>query len=473
MTSTPDLQLLDGCDDPASVLGYAREQKAAEDRAGRELMRAAARWVSMHSTDTLVGPVDAWHERSLPLGGEGCPEIAEFAVIEFAAALGKSTESGRRYLARSAEGHYRLTRCWSRLEAGDLPAWKLGMIADQTMSLSPAAAAFVDQHVAPVAHKVGPAQLMRLVEEGKARFDPEQTEVDRLVAAEARKFDIAIAEAGVDGVVRTDGGLDLADALDLEAAVADLAHQLLLDGCTESLDVRRSMALGLLARGQRALETDETDGDVGDGGDVGDVGEGAGRPEPAERQIVLHAHIAAAAVTGAAGIGGAVDLARVQEVLQAITTEQVREWCGNPRAKVTVKPILDLSEHIWVMSYEASERLRDQTNHRDGTCAHPYCNRPAVKCDHEHRVPYDPESSERGPTCSCNQAPSCRRHHRCKTTGGWTYVTVEPGVYLWRSPLGYQYLRDHTGTIDVTPDADRVRYARELIAHFGDQPPET
>ena len=51
-------------------------------------------------------------------------------------------------------------------------------------------------------------------------------------------------------------------------------------------------------------------------------------------------------------------------------------------------------------------------------------------------------------------------------------MTVEPGTYLWRSPLGYQYLRDHTGTIDVTPDDDRRRYARELIAHFGDQPPD-
>jgi hypothetical protein len=35
-------------------------------------------------------------------------------------------------------------------------------------------------------------------------------------------------------------------------------------------------------------------------------------------------------------------------------------------------------------------------------------------------------------------------------------VTVEPGVYLWRSPLGYQFLRDHTGTLDVTPDPERL-----------------
>jgi hypothetical protein len=47
-------------------------------------------------------------------------------------------------------------------------------------------------------------------------------------------------------------------------------------------------------------------------------------------------------------------------------------------------------------------------------------------------------------------------------------VTVEPGVYLWRSPLGYQFLRDHTGTLDVTPDPERLRLAHEFLAHFGD-----
>ena len=136
-----------------------------------------------------------------------------------------------------------------------------------------------------------------------------------------------------------------------------------------------------------------------------------------------------------------------------------------------MKPVLDLAEHIWVMSYEASDRLKDQTQLRDGTCAHPWCTRAAVRCDCEHRVPHDPDHPERGPTCSCNLAPSCRPHHRAKTTGGWTYVTLEPGTYLWRSPLGYQYLRDHTGTIDVTPDADRRRYAKQLLAHFGDNDP--
>jgi hypothetical protein len=69
---------------------------------------------------------------------------------------------------------------------------------------------------------------------------------------------------------------------------------------------------------------------------------------------------------------------------------------------------------------------------------------------------------------TCNQAPCCRRHHRAKTTGGWSYITVEPGVYLWRSPLGSQFLKDHTGTLDVTPDAERRKLAREFRAHFGE-----
>ena len=159
--------------------------------------------------------------------------------------------------------------------------------------------------------------------------------------------------------------------------------------------------------------------------------------------MVLHVHLEHAAVLGAGG------LARLQETRGPVTAEQVREWCANPDTQITVQPVLDLAEHLHVGSYEASARLKLQTQLRDHTCAFPFCSRPAEQCDCEHRVA---ARRRRGPTCTCNLAPCCRRHHRAKTTGGWTYLTVEPGVYLWRSPLGYQFLRDHTGTLDVTPE---------------------
>ena len=258
MTSTFDPLSLSGADDPAAVLGYARARKQVEDDAAREVIKAAAKWAAMHSGESLVGPVDEWHESCLPLGGEGCPEVAEFAVIEFAAALGRSTESGRRYLSHAVEGHYRLPGCWARLEAGELPAWRLAFIADRTLCLSPEAAAFVDANVAALAHKIGPAQLGRLIEEAKARFDPE---ADRSRTPGGRRGRALRHRPGRGAVStvgsRVDGDLDLADALDLEAAVAADAHQQLLLGSTDSLDVRRAIAVGNLARAQPPLDLSE------------------------------------------------------------------------------------------------------------------------------------------------------------------------------------------------------------------------
>ena len=60
-----------------------------------------------------------------------------------------------------------------------------------------------------------------------------------------------------------------------------------------------------------------------------------------------------------------------------------------------------------------------------------------------------------------------RDHHRAKTTGGWTYVTVEPGTYLWRSPMGYEFLKDQGGTLNVNSNGERRRLAREFRTHFG------
>src|SRR5690242_16046268 len=103
MTSTSNPTGLAGCDDPGSVLAYARAQKKVEDDAARQVMAAAVKFAAMHSTASLVGPAQSWLENGLPLGGEGCPVVAEFAVTEFAAALGRSTQSGRRYLAHAIE----------------------------------------------------------------------------------------------------------------------------------------------------------------------------------------------------------------------------------------------------------------------------------------------------------------------------------------------------------------------------------
>ena len=123
----------------------------------------------------------------------GARRSGEFAVTEFAAALGRTTDSGRRYLSQAVEGFYRLRRCWARLVAGEAAGVKL-CHGRRPHPVLVSGDFGVRWQSASFAHKVGPAQLARLIEEAKARFDPEALEAERQAAAEAGHFDIALAE---------------------------------------------------------------------------------------------------------------------------------------------------------------------------------------------------------------------------------------------------------------------------------------
>ena len=72
---------------------------------------------------------------------------------------------------------------------------------------------------------------------------------------------------------------------------------------------------------------------------------------------------------------------------------------------------------------------------RNRTCAFPGCRRPAAACDLDHTIPWD----QGGPTCLCNLAPLCRKHHRTKQAPGWTLAQPEPGTLEWTAPHGRRY----------------------------------
>ena len=118
----------------------------------------------------------------------------------------------------------------------------------------------MDRHVAPVAHKIGPVQLERLVDEAIATFMPDLAEERRLAKADGRYFTVEQQQISYAGTSAVHGELDLADALDLEQAVAGLAAQLKDLGSEDSLNVRRAAAVGELARHQLALDLTDTGG---------------------------------------------------------------------------------------------------------------------------------------------------------------------------------------------------------------------
>ena len=454
-------------DDAAGVLAFAREQRAAADLAERRLLEAAVQWAVIHPAETLddaegyatrvhVAGVD---EEPMPLAGPGAPLVREFCVAEFAAAVGMGTESGKYYLGHALELRYRLPKCWARVVAGDLVAWKARRVAGETIGhqLTPEAARFVDAHVAPVAHKIRPAQLTRVVEEAIGRFMPEHAERRRREAADGRHLSIDHDQISFHGTSQVSGELDLRDALDLEDAIRQLAGHLADLGSTESLDVRRAIALGELARRQLAFnlptEPNPDSGSEGGAEPESEPAGGADRPAKKKRKrsrTVLHLHLSQAALEGRELVG------RVENTRQPVTAEQIRAWCGRPDTDLTVQPVMDLDGHVHVDAYEVPDRIKERVALRDVACVFPWCTRPARNlqpdghgCDCDHVTPYE-RGGPPDQTCSCKLAPLCRRHHRLKTHSGWRYTIVEPGTYLWSSPHGYQFLRNHEGTLDVT-----------------------
>ncbi|MCW2773060.1 MAG: endonuclease, partial [Nocardioides sp.] len=197
MAATTDL------DTAGAVLAAAREDKDTADAAEVRMFQRAVDWAALHSVDS-IGPAAAW-EGELPIAGDGAPLVAEFCVAEFALAIGKSTDAGRAYLGEAVEVRYRLPKTWALVVAGKLPVWKARQIAKATLSLPFQGAGFVDTHVAPVAAKLSFAQLERVVEEARVRFDPVEAEARRQAAADGRCFDVDTHQVSFDGTVDVRG----------------------------------------------------------------------------------------------------------------------------------------------------------------------------------------------------------------------------------------------------------------------------
>ena len=421
-------ELAPDLDTPAGVLAAVREDTALVDAGEVRRLQRAVDWAAMHSVDSIAWAAtyfDCGGDTGMPVAGPGAPLVAEFSVPEFAAAIGVSTDAGKAYLGEAVELHYRLGRVWARVVAGDLVPWKARKIAKATIILSVEAAAYVDRHVAPVAHKVSWAQTERLVEEAIARFMPEEAERRRRAAADGRRVEIDTRQSTLQGTSRVYGELDLADALDLDAALIAGAETLKNLGSTDSLDVRRATALGDIARRQLTLDLNTPDPATvqpevtsTDTGPVAPDADETLRPTKRNkarkpRQVVLYVHLSQAAVSEQGSpVNGVNGVGRVENARGPVLAGQIRSWCGNPDAEVVVKPVIDLNDHIQVDAYEVGDRLKEQVALVHLACVFPWCTRPARLLEpdqHDADCDHIEDYAGGGLTCSCNIAPLCRK----------------------------------------------------------------
>ena len=471
------------------LLTEIRDLDQAADQADRDRFIAIAEWADRHTTGALLPDLygtfglpdddahteaeNAWVSRfgmpgadtMLELAGPGAPEISEFAVIELAAALGRSTDSGRMLLSDAVEARYRLPKIWQRLVDGQVQVWRVRRVTDLTRGLTQEAAAFVDAHLAHVVHTASFATVKRLVAEAAARFDPETTEMEEVDTAATLHVTLDLSTAwsiGTASGVHLSGLLDRADAEELEHAIRTIADQLLAAGSTDSLDVRRAKALGYLSRGDLTLDLPTED-------DASSVEEARQRrlettkPTTRTRQVVLHVHLSEAALKGAPEVDPdtgklGLHLARVDNHHQTLTADAVREWLAVPGTHITVKPVIDLHDQIAVDSYEIPDRISQRVKLKRTMCVFPHCTRTSARTDLDHIDEYVPpdRGGPPGQTSTATLAPLCRRHHRAKThpspvstsstTVRWDYVQLTPTTWLWTSPHSLRFLVHPDGT---------------------------
>ncbi|HWI44485.1 MAG TPA: HNH endonuclease signature motif containing protein, partial [Nocardioides sp.] len=374
--------------------------------------------------------VGGYLDTGIPIAGAGAPLVSEFGLMELIATLERSPDGGRAYVGQVIETAWRLPKINAQVLAGKCPTWRAAQVAELTRPLSAEAAAWVDAQLAFVVGRCTWAQVGRLVAEAIARFDPGLAEAQRQEQADQRHFDIDTDEVGINGLVTVTGLLDAADATDLDEAIGRRARLMGRLGHDGSMGVRRSEAVGEMARQDLTLDLE-----------VVDEGTGEVTIASAGRKAEVHVHLTDATLNG--DPDGAIG--RNEATQTPVLVEQIRQWlqsCGT----IIVRPVIDLADHVPVDSYEIPDRLRRRVELRDHHCQFPGCTRRAAACDLDHAIPHD----RGGPTCPCNLVPLCRRHHRAKTHSAWTYDVIEPGTYLWTSPTGRRFLVDPTGTHTLT-----------------------
>ena len=86
-------------------------------------------------------------------------------------------------------------------------------------------------------------------------------------------------------------------------------------------------------------------------------------------------------------------------------------------------------------TYAPPSRLAGFVIARDRVCQFAGCNKPAHRCELDHRQPFP-----NGPTNKDNLGPLCKRHHRLKHHSRWR-ITKKNGQVTWTSPTRHQYTK--------------------------------
>ncbi len=193
-------------------------------------------------------------------GAQGTPPVAEYLSLEISALLGMAPGSGACMVGRVLNCVYRHPLLWDAVQARTV-RWNraVDVIEDVTSAgLSLEAAHKLDQKITPLLMTMPRARTRRILAGLIALADPAQAHSREEASRDQRGVSFFAAAGSTTHLI---GRLDLSDAIALDDTLGRLATTLATLGDTDSLDIRRATAMGILADPARALTmlTDGTD----------------------------------------------------------------------------------------------------------------------------------------------------------------------------------------------------------------------
>ena len=461
--------------DASTTLAAAEANEHTLIIAETRRLQIAAHWADLHAGDAVAESRLPGVEHPVRLGGDGTPTVGDFAPAELGCVLRISDGAADRLIGDALDLRHRLPQIWAAALAGRVPAYQARRIAAATRHLSVEQAGWVDAQLAPSLGAVSWGRLETLLEVKIIEADPVGAEQRAALAAQDRF--VRLGRASEHGLKLIIARATAGDAIWFKATVDRIAEILAQQGDTDLVEVRRSKAIGILAQPAQALQLlcehqgDEWDGaaepaaaaeqdaepaDVAEATDTAEADQNAERdadhqslrlepppfdPDRARPRAVVYVHLSSEALTDGSGV------ARVEDVGPVLLC-RLRSVLGD-RCMINLKPVIDLpAGHTPVDSYEIPARLREHLQLRYPADVFPYAAAVSRRIDVDHTIRYlSPDrGGPPGQTRIGNLGPHVRRHHRCKTHGGWQVRQPEPGTWVWRSPHRRIYLVNASGT---------------------------
>src|SRR5690625_396865 len=232
------------------VLASLRAFHEEHVRREKGLVLLAIQWVKLNPAgDQAPDAAHAVDDEAMwqEMADKGCPRVEDLTIPAFAQTAGLSEYQARKLIRQSVMLIYLLPRVWKRVRAGEVDVFRARLLADDCWDLTPAAVDYVDKLMSLSTARHTQNGRENVIEEARLRYMGREVAEEEERAQERRCFEVMFDRAE-HGKVPVWGLLDLVDAVDLDQALTEGAAQLKEEGSQASLAVRRSWALGDLAR---------------------------------------------------------------------------------------------------------------------------------------------------------------------------------------------------------------------------------